>query len=112
MEIQSEKLKAEVKKAEAIEDLKARLGRFRISNTMLRAMAYKLFPVFGEMIIFEARNRYEFDAVEYLALCKRFKKIEIGTEAPLYELILRDFRDGSTKLVDVVQCMEVHFDVR
>ena len=62
----------------------SRLGWFRISRDQIRARPDALLPLFGKMVIVEAKIRWEHDSVEYLAASELFEPVPDGLRAPKY----------------------------
>jgi hypothetical protein len=72
-----------------------RIGKFRISFIFLQSHPKEAAAIFAGLIVVRAESRYDFDAIEYIALGDCFEEVDRGFEAPEYRLILTRNEDGS-----------------
>jgi hypothetical protein len=74
---------------------KHRIGRFRISFLFLQSRSKEAAAIFAGLLVVRAESRYDFDAIEYIAVGDCFDEVDRGLEAPEYRPILTRNEDGS-----------------
>lgn len=81
--------------------LLGRIGRFRISRELVRRNPAELLPLFSEMVVVEAQMRWEYDAIEYVALSERFEEQPENVAAPLYKITFRRDENGQVGIQSI-----------
>lgn len=82
-------------------ELIERIGRFRINRKLILRNTDELLPLFSEMVVVEAQMRWEYDAIEYVALSKRFEKQPQGVTAPMYKIVFSRDQNGKVAIQSI-----------
>lgn len=72
-----------------------RIGRFHLDEDLVRRHASKLGPVFRDIVVVWANQRFDTLTIEYLALGLPFEVVPTGTRAPEYTVDLTYSDEGS-----------------
>lgn len=80
-----------------------RLGRFRINEELLHLHCDELLAIFSACVVVEARHRYEYRCIEYLAYSELFEVCPEGSVPPVYEVVFK-------RVSDVIGLLEVRID--
>lgn len=78
--------------------LTRRLGRFRIGSDVIQFFPEQAQQVLMNCVVVRAEQRFDLDAIEYIAMCAQFRERNPGEDAPEYHALMR--RDGDTVTFD------------
>lgn len=72
-----------------------RLGRFRVSEDLIRSEPQNVQVFLSSLLILEAKHRWDCQAIEYLAASTAFEVVPPELEAPEYSLtVSRTQKEG------------------
>lgn len=76
------------------DDLRDRLGMFKVSHDSIKKPAPWLFEVMQNFIIVRAESLYAHDCIQYSAMSMLFEPRVEGAVVPEYEIIINKAEDG------------------
>lgn len=78
-----------------------RIGRFRLSVSLINSQPEVVRQALGNVIVLDARPDVTMNDIEYVGICPDFAELEIGAYAPLYVGVCMAHQqpDGSEKHV-------------
>lgn len=72
-----------------------RIGRFRISHTLLRGHQRDVLAALQRVLIVRAESRWDLDCIEYSGVSDDFEPVPNGIQAPYYTVTIDRKEDGS-----------------
>lgn len=84
-----------------------RLGRFRVSRTLLDKNWRLLKPLFENVVPVYVENRFHEDSMEYVAYSELFEVVPEGIRIPEYEFVFGKKKDGTVSILRVEKIQEL-----
>jgi hypothetical protein len=78
-----------------------RKGRFKIGHIVIKNYPETVLKIMGQCIIIKAESMYAYDAIEYYALSKNFRKLKEGAPIPEYDVLVSNISEEPT-FVEIV----------
>jgi len=84
-------------------DIDKRIGKFSITQDLIKENPEAVIELFCSLkaIVIRAECLFHLNAIEYIAISKKFKKLKYGSKIPNYVLELTQNKEGKITSISV-----------